>query len=112
MVERTYYKNGNISSERYLKNNKLHREDGPVLIRYYQNGNIYEEKYYENGNILCEMYLINGMAHRLNGAAHAEYFENWEIDQQYYFIDDIEYEEFEYYVKVGILNGSKKNSLL
>ena len=46
MVERTYYKNGNISSERYLKNNKLHREDDPVLIRYYQNGNIYEEKYY------------------------------------------------------------------
>ena len=62
MVERTYYKNGNISSERYLKNNKLHGEDDPVLIRYYQNGNIYEE--------------------------------------------------FEYYVKVGILNGSKKNSLL
>ena len=62
MVERTYYKNGNISSERYHKNNKLHREDDPELIRYYQNGNIYEE--------------------------------------------------FEYYVKVGILNGSKKNSLL
>ena len=45
-----YYKNRQIFKKIYFKNGKYHREDIPAIIHYDKNGNISEERYYFNGN--------------------------------------------------------------
>ena len=42
-----HYANGDISSEWYHKDGKLHREDGPALI------------FYKDGEISCKRYFLN-----------------------------------------------------
>jgi hypothetical protein len=63
--------------EKWLdKNNRLHRENGPANISYYENGNIEYKGYYCNGSI-----------HRINGPAFIEYYENGNICNEEYFIN-------------------------
>ena len=65
-IERCYYENGQVSEKYYLLNKQLkqfHREDGPAVIRYYEDGKIKEETYY-----------INDQWHRKNGPAYIYYY--------------------------------------
>ena len=39
-IEREFYNNGKIRFEKYFMNNKLHREDEPAFIHYYDNSQI------------------------------------------------------------------------
>ena len=68
-----------IYREYYELNGRLHRENGPA--------NIY---YYESGNIECEHYYINGDSHRENGPADIWYYENGNIEEECYYINDKE----------------------
>ena len=45
-LRKEYYRNGNLFEEKYLKNGKPHREDGPAIIWYYGNGSIKKEEYW------------------------------------------------------------------
>jgi len=49
-----YYENGNIEIEEYYINDEYHREDGPAYIRYYKNGNISNERYCINDKYLTK----------------------------------------------------------
>ena len=71
-----------------------------VKKTHYYNGNTKEERYYEND-----------MLHRLDGPARISYYEDGSINEQFYYIDDIEYEELKYYMKVGVLNRDKEDIL-
>jgi len=74
-----------------LINNKRHREDGPAVVWYNEDGSIDEERYYlddklhreggaaaityfENGNVSEEIYCINNENHREDGPAHIFYY--------------------------------------
>lgn len=54
----TYYDNKNIKKEIYCLNHKFHRENGPAHIEYDNNGKIEEETYY-----------YHGLKHRIDGPA-------------------------------------------
>ena len=41
-----YYGNGQKKCETYTKNNKFHREDGPAVIWWYENGQKQYEEYW------------------------------------------------------------------
>jgi hypothetical protein len=58
----TWYENGNKKTETWYKNNKLHRIDGPALQIWDENGQKQIEKYYENGikEVNRTIYVING----------------------------------------------------
>jgi len=59
-----------------FENLTYHREDGPALI-----------KYYDNGNIEYEEYWINNIRHRLDGPAYIEYDETGKAKYQDYYIN-------------------------
>lgn len=75
--------NGDIKLKRwYNKNGKLHRDDGPALIRY-KNNKILYKKWYKNGKLHKEngpayidmvnshtVWFNKGQIHRLNAPAH------------------------------------------
>lgn len=44
-----FYNNGNIEREEYYMNDLLHREDGPAIKLYEQNGFLYFEDFYIKG---------------------------------------------------------------
>ena len=46
---RVDYKKLPITKEVYYKNNKIHRDNGPAVIEYYDNGNKEREYYYKDG---------------------------------------------------------------
>ena len=50
-IKKSYFLNGNIWYKRYYLNGKLHRDDGPAVIRYYRNGNIRVKEYHLNGKL-------------------------------------------------------------
>jgi len=79
-----------IYREWYKLNGKRHREDGPAVIYYY-----------ENGNIKIEYYYINGNSHRENGPADIWYYENGSIKCEYYFINgkQLTKEQFDKYIR-------------
>ena len=76
-------------SEKWLLNDKLHREDGPAWIEYDKNGKVVEERWYLNGirhrengpayikykggAVLQEQWVINGDLHREDGPAWIKY---------------------------------------
>ena len=49
-----YHGTKKIYKEYYTLNGKLHREDGPAYIRYYKNGNISNERYCINDKYLTK----------------------------------------------------------
>jgi antitoxin component YwqK of YwqJK toxin-antitoxin module len=89
---KTYFSfpNGNLLNEEYFTNGKLHREDGPASISYYNNGNIKSEAYYTNGklhreddpaiigydkdgNLTCKIYMNQGVFIKcINDGIHIE----------------------------------------
>jgi hypothetical protein len=90
----TYYKNGNIESEKWYKDRKSHRENGPAVILYWKSGKVREEKWYIDGKLYREggpaliSYFENGKVkdeklHKENGPAHIEYFLNDKNREQY-----------------------------
>lgn len=40
-IKRTYYSNGQIASEVWVQDKKIHRTDGPAIIFYYERSNDY-----------------------------------------------------------------------
>ena len=54
---------GQIRKVEYSKGREYHREDGPALTRYH-----------ENGNVAGEYYFQNGKAHREDGPAQIIYY--------------------------------------
>lgn len=45
----TYYQNGKVEKEEYVKDNQTHRENGPAFIKYDEEGNIHIEQWWEKG---------------------------------------------------------------
>ena len=54
----TFYPRGGVEVEKYYRDTKLHREDGPALIRYN-----------EDGTVSHEYYFIENEIHREDGPA-------------------------------------------
>jgi antitoxin component YwqK of YwqJK toxin-antitoxin module len=118
-VKEGCYDNGNIRYKYYYVNSKLHREDGPAIIKYYDNGNIDSEsyyrngryhredgpaniKYYDNGNIYSKSYYINGGRHREDGPAYIEYYRNGNIRYKEYWVNERELTEKDWYSQVSV----------
>ena len=57
-VKKSYYENGNIKEERWYKNNKYHRDNGPAIICYNENQNIINEEFYLNGKKVDELKVL------------------------------------------------------
>ena len=64
--------------EYWKLNNKLHREDGPAYIAYY-----------ENGSIECESYRINNKLHREDGPAWIEYYGYGSVYSKIHYLNNI-----------------------
>ena len=64
---------GRIYVEYYYEEDKLHREDGPAVIAYY-----------ESGNKKLGSYYLNGKLHREDGPAVIWYSQSGEIFDDYY----------------------------
>ena len=62
-IKDCFFKNHRLKY--WVKNNKIHRLNGPAEIWYYETGLIQSECWYENDKI-----------HRLNGPAYIEYYDN------------------------------------
>ena len=108
-----YYDNGQKKFEIYHNDNvKLHREDGPAITRWYNNGQMQTKEYYingklhrkdgpgyiywfENGQIQTEEYYINNKFHRENGPATIYYNENGQIKYEEYFINGEKLDKFQ-----------------
>jgi len=92
---------GRIYVEYYYEEDKLHREDGPAVIAYYESGNkklgsyylngkLHREDgpaviaYYESGNKKLGSYYLNGKLHREDGPAVIWYSQSGEIFDDYY----------------------------
>ena len=65
---------GMVERERYFKNSKYHREDGPAFIQYNKDNQIEKEEYWMNGvelDILQEM-VIRGLQIKENNKGEIE----------------------------------------
>lgn len=125
-----YYVNGHPHVEyHYDEFTNIHREDGPAIIEYYSNGNIYYEKYiihgktnrnngpsiiyyYDNGNIKFEQYLVNNKFHREDGPACIGYYENGNIKYEHYFLNGYIHRDYELpAIKIFSENGNCKEAI-
>lgn len=70
---------------------ELHRKDGPALICYYHNCGLWKEYY-------CK----HGKSHNLYGPAIIHYDKDGNIFYREYWINGMEYEEFDFCVQSGI----------
>ena len=66
-----YYSNGNKFNEKWRKDGKKHREDGPADICYNQDGIKDYESWYKDGEF-----------HRLDGPAYTRYYEDGNKDYE------------------------------
>lgn len=92
----------------WLKDGKLHRDDGPSFVEYYQ-----------NGKVKSKTWFINNKIHREDGPAvikyqyiHTELGKEKIIEQKEYFIEGryVSEEEFMKYTKVkNLLKSAVKN---
>lgn len=87
-----HYENGNVAYEKYKKNSKLHRLDGPAMLIYFKSSKIYKELYYKDD-----------VLHRENGAAEIEYNEQGDIINKLYYLNGIKYNELEYLLNIESL---------
>ena len=87
-----WYENGQKSLESYVINNNFHREDGPAII-----------EWYENGQKIREAYYINDKRHREDGPAIQKWFENGKIEHEAYYIKG-----YIYYKKEDWINKLKE----
>lgn len=74
-IEIKYLPNGKLYKKSYFNDErKIHREDGPAKITYYDTGNI------------CEVhYFVNNKRHRENEPAHIHYYNDGEIKFEFYY---------------------------
>lgn len=78
-----YYPTGVILSDMWVLDEHLHKEDGPALITYYENGAANTIHYY-----------INGKLHNLNGPAYINFFkETGGLKKVIYYKNGIEMRE-------------------
>ena len=72
------YNNGYSIELRWKnKNNELHNENGPAIVKYYQ-----------NGNLLNKQWLINDKFHNENGPAVIGYHENGNVKYKSWYVND------------------------
>ncbi len=74
------------------ENGKLHRENGPAEIWYY-----------ENGQVKYEWWWLNGVLHNTTGAAYIKYDENGQVTKLEWWIDGYECTKDEYLALGGTL---------
>ena len=74
--------NGKIIMEKWYNNGELHRKDGPAYIEYDENGKMYFETWYNYGKL-----------HRKDGPAYIEYDENGEIVYEKWYINNVLHRE-------------------
>ena len=91
------YVNGNIKSEAYYLNNKVHNINGPAFI-----------SYFENGNINCKEYFLNNELHNEQGPSVIVYNLNGSIEYKAYYLNGEKINvnsdnEFKHYIKFLIL---------
>jgi antitoxin component YwqK of YwqJK toxin-antitoxin module len=55
----SYYPNGNKEKEFWYNEKVLHREDGPSIVLYNEDGSINSERWFLNGVELDEKYFLN-----------------------------------------------------
>lgn len=69
-VKRTFYDKNKTKkkTEEWVKNGKLHRENGPAYLEWYDNGQIAGEGWYKNGK-----------CHRENGPSYKQWHKNGQI---------------------------------
>ena len=77
-----YYPNGNKKEECYWDLNELHREDGPAVMLWY-----------DDGKIQSIQYLQNDMWHRTDGPANICFEENGNIYREGYYLNGEEYSD-------------------
>ncbi len=103
-----YYVDNNLLKTQYLKDGKLHRQDGPAMIEYKKNskyksseiycinGTVHRDDgpaaiYYYNSEVkhflYIEIYYILGKPHNLKGPARIYYDENGNVEREQYFIN-------------------------
>ena len=71
-----YFDNGFIGFEKYKLNGKMHRnDDGPAYIEYFES---------LNGKISKEIYYQNDEMHSINGPAEIWYYKNDKIKAEFY----------------------------
>lgn len=92
--------------ETWYRDGKIHRDDKPADIRYWNNGNKSEENWYqdgnmhrenapaqrgwyENGNKYYESWHYNGKQHRENGPAEILWDENGNVFKKEWWINDV-----------------------
>ena len=71
-----YYKNGSVKYQKWYKDSKFHREDGPAFI-----------SYYEDGSVAYQQWCRDGMYHREDGPAQIAYYEDGSIEYQEWYKD-------------------------
>jgi hypothetical protein len=86
---------------KWIFNKKLHRKEGPALIKYYSDGSIQSESYYINGeyhrenkpayikyhydgSLKYELYYLKGKQHRDNYPSFIQYYNNGFVRKEYY----------------------------
>jgi antitoxin component YwqK of YwqJK toxin-antitoxin module len=84
-TEIKYWDNGNKKCEKWMKDDKLHHEDGPAILYYFR-----------NGKISTEGWQIDDKLHRKDGPAHIEYNEKGEITKEVYYEDGKEIKTITY----------------
>ena len=80
------YPNGNINTERYSLNGKLHRLDKPAYILYHQDGRVMFNDYYINGNL-----------HRVDGPAYVVTNGYGKLTSEHYCLFGVEITKEEFY---------------
>ena len=91
--KRIYQLKDGSYDERYHKKGDIyywHREDGPALIGYYEDGSIYSEGFWINNDI-----------HREDGPAVIYYNKDGSIKYEEYWVNDIELTKEDWYNEFG-----------
>ena len=89
------------SWEKWVLNNKIHREDGSAVIKY-NDGNVIEEQWrvegrlhrkdapaiirYKDGVVVEEEWFTNNIRHRIDGSARIEY-NNGKVNAEQWWVD-------------------------
>jgi len=76
-IQTEMYSN-NYMRQRWMIGDKLHRENGPAVIRYYNNGLVNYKRWYKDHKL-----------HRLDGPAIVKYDESGKIKYQGWYVHDI-----------------------
>jgi antitoxin component YwqK of YwqJK toxin-antitoxin module len=76
-LQETFYLNWNIKFQEWFLKGKLHNEDGPAKI-----------EYYESGAVRGQDWLLNGKWHNEEGPAWISYYENGKVKCKEWWFED------------------------